>query len=648
MKPIKLEENYFAKNGRRFLLVGTNYMPSKAFYRLWEDWNPEQVEKDCKKMKELNLEAIRVPLFWASAEPEEGTISAKFLERFDEFLKIAERHELYVMPFLFVGVCVDTWDTPWRKGRNMYNDPEMLKLERKHAETLAERYGKNPVIFSWDISDEPYYYGGNTDADTATNWVSTLYKAIKSKDKMHPITLGFDNNHIVQNTGFQVERLLPVQDFFSVCAYPIYGLKTPEAHTSMRSTYFTSFFIRFSQFRKPVLLSEGPGTTTVWTSHQRAGEYYRVVMYSSFINGSMGVMPWILYDYDSQHHQRFPLDDKPFETSFGILRSNGEEKPPARELSKFAQVTRKVDLERFHFKKPEAALLTPKDYYKYADQLWPRLFEAFILAKEAHIDAELVREGEDLSGYKLVIVPSSLTLRTSSWYSFKDYVSHGGCLYFSYGGAWIGSPSPLGPFLNEIFGVQLLDRIAPMSSEKITSTKGWLNFPRLKLAYADTSRASCIEVKADGGHAVAFDSKRNPALIVNKRKDEGSTILLTHPVEQYLGNVPDVYLKDKTFLVYEALRRQAKIVQPYVCDSPFIEVGWMDTDDRGEAVMLLVNHERIALHTTLSLDGGWQMEDLARGKKIQVKNKASRTQIRLGFAPSEVKTFSLTRTRTTK
>ena len=640
MEPVRLEKDYFTKKGQRFVLVGINYMPSKAFYRLWEDWNPIQIEEDFKKMKELGLEAIRVPLFWTSVEPEEGVMSPKFLERFDEFLEIAKKYETYVVPFLFVGVCVDIWDVPWRRGRNIYKDPEMLKLERKHIETLAARYAANPAILAWDISDEPYYYGGNTDADTATNWVSLIYQAIKSKDKRHPVTLGFDNCHIIQNTGFQVERLVPFQDFFSLCAYPIYSLKTPESHTSMRSTYFTSFFIKFSQLGKPVLLSEGPGTTTVWTSYQRAGDYYRVVMYSSFINGSIGIMPWILYDYDPKHHQEFPLDDKPYETSFGILCSDGEEKPPAKELGRFAQLIKKIDLERFRFRKPDAALLIPKNYYKHVDDVWPRLFEAFILTKEAHIEVNFVREGEDLSDYKIVIVPSSLALKTSSWYAFRDYVSHGGCLYFSYGGAWRGSPNPLGPFFNEIFGVLLQDRIAPMPLEKIT-LKDWMNLDQLKLTYPNTTKASCIELKTDGGCAVGFDSRENPALVVNSKESGGSAILIAHPIEQYLSTVPDFYLKDETYRLYDAVRVQAGLSNPYTCDNPFIEVGWMETEDKDEAVLILINHERVAVRTTVSLKDNWQAEDLIKGEKAQVRNETGRTHMSLSFVPSEVKIFLL-------
>jgi beta-galactosidase len=643
MKSANVKRDYFVRNDRRFFLVGTNYMPSKSFFRMWDDWNPSLIEKDFKRMRQLGVEALRVPLFWSSVEPEEGRISQKFLTRFDEFLQMAKKHELYVMPFFFVGVCVDNWDVPWRRGRSIYTDHEMLKLECKHVATFAARYVNNPAILAWDLSDEPYYFAGNTDADTATNWVSTLYRTVKSKDKKHPITLGFDNCHIIQNTGFQVERLVHIQDFFSLCAYPIYSLKTPEPHTSMRSTYFTSFFIKFSQLSKPVLLSEGPGTTTVWASWQRAADYYRVIMYSSFINGSMGVMPWIWIDYDHRYHQRFPLDDKPYETSFGMLCGDGKEKPPARELSRFSQLIRQIDLERFHFRKPEAALLIPKDYYRYVADVWPRLFEAFILAKEAHMEVGFIREGGDLSNYKLVIIPSGLVLRTSSWYNLRDYVAKGGCLYFSYGGAWIGSPNPLGPFFNEIFGVSLQDRIAPATSEHITFVKGWMDLDKLRLTYSNTMKSSCLELTADDGIVIGLDSHRNPAVVVHRKQGKGLAVLVAHPIEQYLNNIPDIYLKDGTYKLYDAMRVEAGLADTYACDNPFIEVGWMEAEDKKEAVLTLINHERVVTKADVLLKGIWKVKSVVEGKRAHARKKGGETFMNLGFAPNEVRMFMLSK-----
>jgi beta-galactosidase len=642
MEPIHLDEEYFTENNQKFFLVGTNYMPSKAFFRLWEDWDPDQLENDFRTMKTLGIRAARVPLFWNSVQPEEGVVSSKFLERLDEFLEIAQKHRIYIMPFLFVGVCVDTWDVPWRKGRDMYKDPEMQKLEREQAETLASRYADNPAIIAWDISDEPYYYGGKTDVETATNWVSMIYKALRSRDKKHPITLGFDNNHIIEDTGFQVERLTPYQDFFSLGAYPIYSLKTPEAHTSTRSTYFTPFFIKFSTVGKPVLLSEGPGTSTVWTSLKRAGDYYRVIMYSSFVNGSIGIMPWILIDYDDEYHGKFPLDDKPYETSFGMLTSHGEMKPPAEELKKFSQTIKRIDLEKFHFTKPEAALLVPTDYYKHVRTIWPRLFEAFLLAKEAHMELDFIREGADLTAYKLIIVPSSLVLRTSSWYAFRSYVERGGHLYFSYGGSLVGSPNPLGPFFDEIFGVTLQDRVAPMPLEQMAVTGDWMNIIGLKLTYPNTEGTSCIEVEPKNGLAVGQDARGSAALVVNRALGKGKAILVSHPLEYYLSLIPDAHLSNETFRIYQALRKEAGLSEPFTCDNPFLEVGWMESEDKNEVILIMINHERVGIKSTISLGEIWRAGSLVEVESGSV-TKSESELLRLSFEPSEVKIFNLRR-----
>jgi len=620
-------------------LVGTNYMPSKAFFRFWEDWNRVEIENDLRTMESMGIRAVRVPLFWSSVQPRVA-VSRKFLQRFDEFLEIAQEHNIYVMPFLFVGVCVDTWDVPWRRGRNIYTDPEMRKIECKQAETLAARYANHPAILAWDISDEPYYYAGNTDAKTATNWVSIIYNALKSRDKTHPVTLGFDNNHIVEDTGFQVEKLVSFQDFFSLCAYPIYGLKTPEAHTSMRSTYFTSFFIKFSDVGKPVLLSEGPGTTTTWTSPKRAGDYYKVVMYSSFVNGSIGIMPWIFIDYDSEHHGKFPLDDKPYETSFGILNSQGEMKPPAEELRKFNQTITKIDLGKFHFRKPECALLIPRDYYKHVKTIWPRLFEAFILAKEAHIELGFVREGADLTGYKLVIVPSSCVLRTSAWYALRTYVEQGGNLYFSYGGSPIGSPNPLGPFFDEIFGVSLQDRIAPMSSEQISFTANVASSNPVKLAYPKTDGASCLEIELKTGTEHALDARENIALVVNKALGKGTATLATHPIEYYLSMMPDAYIGNETFRVYEMLAEQAELIRPFRCANPFLEIGWMETETQTDAILIMINHERMGINPTVSLLHDWHIRNVSAGDS-GFSNACK--ELELSFEPSDIKILNLRR-----
>jgi endo-1,4-beta-mannosidase len=281
-----------------------------------------------------------------------------------------------------------------------------------------------------------------------------------------------------------------------------------------------------------------------------------------------------------------------------------------------------------------------QDYYKHVKTIWPRLFEAYILAKEAHIELDLIREGVDLTSYKLIIIPSSLVLRTSSWYALKRYVEQNGTIYFSYGGSCIGSPNPLGPFFNEIFGVQLQDRIAPMPSERLMFSKDWMSLKGNKLEYPKTDGASCLEVKPNKGHVIAYDSHKNPAIIVNEQKGKGTAMLVSHPIEFYLSVLPDAYLSDKTFLIYEALKKTAKLSCPISCNNPFIEVGWMETDDKDEAVIILINHERVKIKTSILLNQVWQLTSFLNDKSFKGDTKEKKTLMRLSFSPSEVKVFN--------
>ena len=218
-----------------------------------------------------------------------------------------------------------------------------------------------------------------------------------------------------------------------------------------------------------------------------------------------------------------------------------------------------------------------------------------------------------------------------------------GNLYFSYGGSWIGSPNPLGPFFNEIFGVQLQDRIAPMPSERLLFTKDWMSLKGNKLEYPKTDGASCLEVEPNKGRVIAYDSHKNPAIIVNKQKGKGTTMLVSHPIESYLSVLPDAYLSDKTFLIYEALKKAAELSCPITCYNPFIEAGWMETDDKDEAVIILINHERVKIKTSILLNQVWQLTSFLNGKGFKVGAKENKTLMRLSFSPSEVKIFQAIR-----
>lgn len=61
MEPMLFDENGFVRKNRRVFLVGTNYMPSKSFHRMWEDWLRTE-RKMGKTLMEMNFDPNEVKI----------------------------------------------------------------------------------------------------------------------------------------------------------------------------------------------------------------------------------------------------------------------------------------------------------------------------------------------------------------------------------------------------------------------------------------------------------------------------------------------------------------------------------------------------------------------------------------------------------
>ena len=79
---------------------------------------------------------------------------------------------------------------PWRQGGTRTPIPEMLRLQTDHAPELARRYGDEPAILAWDLSDEPPFWivaAETTDA-MAINWTRLVAGAAPLRPRPRPVT----------------------------------------------------------------------------------------------------------------------------------------------------------------------------------------------------------------------------------------------------------------------------------------------------------------------------------------------------------------------------------------------------------------------------------------------------------------------------
>ena len=196
-----LVSNITAQDPNRFfpkedlILSGTYYYP--------EHWPRSQWERDIKKIAELGFEFTHFGEFaWSAMEPEEGKYDFEWL---DEAVRLAAKYKLKVI------MCTPTptppaWLTTKYPDILIKNENGLIvqhgarqqaswasdiycEYVSKIVTQLAKRYGNNPVVWGWQIDNEPSHYTFAYDySDNAQKkfrqWLKNKYKTIDSLNEI--------------------------------------------------------------------------------------------------------------------------------------------------------------------------------------------------------------------------------------------------------------------------------------------------------------------------------------------------------------------------------------------------------------------------------------------------------------------------------
>jgi endo-1,4-beta-mannosidase len=149
-----------AKDGRSFETeAGKPFVPfGVTYYRpgtgwapqVWKQFDAEATRKDFARMKELGINCVRVFLTYHSFYSDPGVLKTEGLEKFDQFLSIAEKAGIYVHP-----TGPDHWEGPpnWRPVA--VADQRTLQYAEEFWKLFAARYRGRHVIFAYDLQNEP-------------------------------------------------------------------------------------------------------------------------------------------------------------------------------------------------------------------------------------------------------------------------------------------------------------------------------------------------------------------------------------------------------------------------------------------------------------------------------------------------------------
>ena len=253
MRAVAIQGDRFVLHGTtdQFAAVGFNY-DHDEHYRLLEDyWHEEwdKVVNDFLSMREQGATVIRIHLQTGKFLASPSAFHEHELLQLDRLLVLAAETDLRIH---LVGLgCYHRADVPlWYE---QLPEHDRWLAQAFFWRTLAKRYANNPVIFCFDLMNEPVVPGkkrhhkgwlgpefhgkcfvqfislDGTQApriDIALRWTRLLIAAIREADTSRLVTIGLVDWSFegveAQSSGFVPEQIAPLLDFVCAHVYPEY------------------------------------------------------------------------------------------------------------------------------------------------------------------------------------------------------------------------------------------------------------------------------------------------------------------------------------------------------------------------------------------------------------------------------------------
>lgn len=542
---------------------------------MWRDWQPDAVQEELQKMRELGFNICRSFLFMPDFIPSGLRVEPGALRKLDHFLDLCESAGIGTILSFFVGhMSGEDWNVVWRGDRSFFSDIEIRQKQKMYVRTVVEQVRLHPALEGWILSNEIPNFENRGSAAEVANWAADIIQTIRDLDEVHPVSIGdgcWSPEVSRRLKNFQLRKLAPLQDFLGLHFYP--------RHEDVWMQSFTAAFrLNLAQFwGKPVIIEEF-GLSTAMTSENNQADYYRNVAYSSLINGAQGILNWCFSDFECADIR--PYSHHPHELRFGILDSNHRLKPAAEEMKNIAVLANQLASEAWiPVKTVEPGLLIPSVYwtdYPYDwdndfEEWYPLYLNVFALIKRSGFSPRSILEpGIDLdadtathelprplSDFPVLFAPRLKRLTAPFWNELRDYVQGGGALYCSFAhDAWL-------PDWEDFLGIQSNVRFGepcyPSSQQlRLTSRSDWGGFTAGEEFQTgpipQTVETAVCPVKECRGEVLVTDQDNRPVLISGSFGD-GRIFWSALPVEMMLLHSRDMILEKYILKLYQSICR---------------------------------------------------------------------------------------------
>lgn len=373
-------------------LLGINYWPRHSAMYMWERFDLGEIREDFARIRSLGLSVVRFFIMWDDFQPESGRMDPAMLARFDSVMSALADAKLHGMPTFFTGHMsgvnyLPEWaldrsrphgrfrtftrgmrELPWGCG-DFYSGP-LLDAARLHVRAVGERCRGHEALYMWDLGNEFSNLRSANSPQESAQWSKQLTDDLFEVSGA-PTSAGNHGEDLTEDRGIRPSSFCTpfpcaVMHGYSVYSHFARSRTDPEVVPFLCQLMqsMSGKAVLFNEFGNPTC---PPGTVSPYDRVPLPGEpapdakelppnaapyaclteeematYCTQVLDRLQRRGALGAFWWNWSDYAADLDNTPPFDQAKHELSFGIIRSDGSDKPVAAALKRFAHENRPV------------------------------------------------------------------------------------------------------------------------------------------------------------------------------------------------------------------------------------------------------------------------------------------------------------------
>jgi endo-1,4-beta-mannosidase len=389
--------------------LGINYWPRRSGMYMWRELDLAEVREDMSQIAGLGFDVVRVFTMAPDFLPQPLTVAADMVAKLVDVARAAKDAGLRVVPTLVVlNMSGHIWWPAWMVDSNgrpgdLYSDPTILGSQSLLIETCVRALSGDDAIRAFDLANEIDDAQLPGTRDAGRSWAARLANTARGIAPRTPIRVGAHLPSLTTDNNMRMDDLGAVVDEDVMHAYPLYS--------DLARSFLDPELVPFASAltaalagrgRSPIMQEFGlctapsgaAGHTIVddflgqprsqyLASEEEAASYYDAVLHRLAETGSGGAYAWCYGDYDRKLFDRPPFTHALRERTFGLVRSDGSEKPAAAVFRDFRRKRDAGELKPALARPPVSVLdVTPDEYYRAPEANFERLYVSWLAPVE--------------------------------------------------------------------------------------------------------------------------------------------------------------------------------------------------------------------------------------------------------------------------